>query len=166
MAAITLKGSVTNTCGDLPPVGRAAPDFVLVNGKLSDVNLASYTGKRKLLNIVPSLDTSTCAISTRKFNKKAALLKNTVVLVISADLPFAQVRFCQTEGIKNIVPLSTMRSGKFAEDYGVLIVDGRLRGLTCRAVVVMAENDVVMYTQLVSEIADEPDYDKALAALA
>ena len=165
MSTITLKGSATNTCGDLPAVGSAAPDFVLVNGKLADVNLASYAGKRKLLNIVPSLDTSTCATSTRKFNEKAALLNNAVVLVVSADLPFAQGRFCQAEGVKNVVPLSTMRSDEFAEDYGVRIVDGPLRGLTCRAVVVLDANDVVVYTQLVSEIADEPDYGKALAAL-
>ncbi len=166
MAEITLKGSATNTCGDLPAVGSQAPDFVLVTSKLANVSLASYSGKRKLLNIVPSLDTSTCATSTRKFNEKAAMLENAVVLVVSADLPFAQGRFCEVEGVKNVVPLSTMRSGKFAEDYGVRIVDGPLSGLTCRAVVVIDENDAVVYTQLVSEIADEPDYDKALAALA
>ncbi|MGR9106786.1 MAG: thiol peroxidase [Gammaproteobacteria bacterium] len=164
MATITLKGSPLNTCGDLPAVGSRAPDFQLVDGKLSDVSLQDYAGKRKILNIVPSLDTPTCATSTRKFNEKANQLENTVVLVVSADLPFAQGRFCGAEGLKNVVPLSTFRSN-FAEDYGVALVDGALRGLTARAVVVVDSDNKVLYTELVGEIANEPDYDKALAAL-
>ncbi len=164
MAKITLKGTPFNTCGDLPPVGTIAPDFNLVNGELGDVSLNTYAGKKKILNIVPSLDTPTCATSTRKFNEKAAQLENTVVLVISADLPFAQGRFCETEGLKNVVPLALMRSRNFGTDYGVFITDGPLAGITARAVIVIDENDTVSYTQLVTEIADEPDYDKALAA--
>lgn len=165
MAVISLQGKTTHTCGELPAVGAEAPDFLLVNGRLSDVALSNFAGKKKLLNIVPSLDTPTCATSARKFNEKAGQLDDTVVLVVSADLPFAQGRFCQAEGVKNVEPLSTMRSSKFAEDYGVRIVDGPLRGLTCRAIVVIDENDSVVYTQLVGEIADEPDYDTALLAL-
>ncbi len=165
MAEITLKGNVTHTSGELPDVGVDAPDFVLVNAKLADVTLAIFDGKKKLLNIVPSLDTPTCAISTRKFNEKAGQINDAVVLVVSADLPFAQGRFCQAEGLKNVIPLSTMRSGDFAKDYGVLIEDGPLKGLTCRAVVVIDRDNRIGYTQMVNEIADEPDYESALAAL-
>ncbi|MEN8260336.1 MAG: thiol peroxidase [Pseudomonadota bacterium] len=164
MAKITLQGNAINTCGELPSVGSVAPDIKLVNGQLSDVTLQSYAGKKKLLNIVPSLDTPTCATSTRKFNEKASKLANTVVLVISADLPFAQGRFCETERLNNVVPLSTMRSS-FARDYGVEIIDGPIAGLSARAIVVIDENNKVTYTQLVAEVADEPDYDSALAAL-
>ena len=144
--------------------GTKAPDFTLVNGKLADVTLATYAGQKKVLNIVPSLDTPTCAASTRKFNEKASHLYHTVVLVISADLPFAQCRFCETEGLKNVIPLSTFRSS-FADDYGVKLLDTFLAGLTARAIVIIDEHDNVIYTQLVSEIADEPDYEHALAAL-
>ncbi len=165
MASITLKGTPFNTCGDLPSVGSPAPAFTLVNGELADVTLNTYAGKKKILNIVPSLDTPTCATSTRKFNEKASQLENTVVLIISADLPFAQGRFCEAEGLKNVVPLALMRSMDFGNDYGVLITDGPLAGITARAIVVIDENDTVTYTQLVAEVADEPDYDKALAAL-
>lgn len=165
MANITLKGSPINTCGDLPSIGTQAPDFILVDGKLNDVTLETYAGKKKILNIVPSLDTPTCAISTRKFNEKASILSNTVILVISADLPFAQGRFCDSEGLKAVIPLSTMRSKNFAHDYGVLITDSPLAGVTARAIVVIDENNTIVYTQLVSEIADEPDYEKTLAAL-
>ena len=165
MATITLQGNSCNTSGDLPAVGSSAPDLRLVNGKLDDVTLADYGGKKKLLNIVPSLDTPTCAISTKKFNESAAGRDDVVMLVISADLPFAQGRFCGAEGVENIIPLSLMRSRAFARDYGVLITDGPLAGITARAVVVLDENDKVVYTQLVPEIADEPDYDAALAAL-
>ena len=165
MANITLKGSPFNTCGDLPAVGSAAPAFTLVNGELADVTLNTYAGKKKILNIVPSLDTPTCATSTRKFNEKASQLENTVVLIISADLPFAQGRFCETEGLKNVVPLALMRSRDFGKDYGVLITDGPLAGITARAIVVIDENDTVTYTELVAEVADEPDYDNALAAV-
>ncbi len=165
MAAITLRGKPTSTSGQLPPVGADAPDFMLVNTKLASVTLANFEGKKKLLNIVPSLDTPTCANSARKFNEKAAQISNTVVLVVSADLPFAQGRFCQTEGLKNVIPLSTMRSNNFAEDYGVRIEDGLLAGLNCRAVVVIDEANKIVYTQMVNELTNEPDYDKALAII-
>jgi len=165
MATITLQGNACNTNGDLPKVGSTAPDFTLVDAKLNDVHLADYAGKKKLLNIVPSLDTPTCAISTKKFNEHAADRDDAVVLVVSADLPFASGRFCGLEGLDNVVPLSLMRGKGFAKDYGVLITDGPLAGITARAVVVLDADNRVLYTQLVPEIADEPDYDAALAAL-
>ncbi|WP_036253956.1 thiol peroxidase [Methylobacter sp. BBA5.1] len=164
MATIKFQGKPLHTSGELPAVGSKAPDFTLVNGKLQDVNLATYAGKRKILNIVPSLDTPVCAASTRKFNQKASGLDNTVVLVISADLPFAQGRFCEAEGLKNVIPLSTFRSA-FTDDYGVHITDTVLAGLAARAIVILDENDNVIYTQLVDEVANEPDYESALAAL-
>ena len=164
MAQVTLKGNPIHTNGDLPKVGASAPAFKLTNGELKDVTLADYKGKKKILNIVPSLDTSTCATSTRKFNESAGKLANTVVLVVSADLPFASKRFCTTEGLQNVVPLSLMRDKNFAKDYGVLLQDGPLAGICARAVVVIDENDKVKYTQLVPEIGQEPDYDRALAA--
>ena len=164
MATITFQGNPLHTSGELPAVGSKAHDFSLVNSKLTDVTLATYAGKKKVLNIVPSLDTPTCAVSTRVFNEKASHLYNTVVLVISADLPFAQCRFCEVEDLKHVIPLSTFRSG-FADDYGVKLVDTFLAGLTARAVIIIDENDNVVYTQLVSEIANEPDYESALAAL-
>lgn len=165
MANITLQGNACNTSGELPAVGSTAPDFTLVDAKLNDVHLADYAGKKKLLNIVPSLDTPTCALSTKKFNESAADHKDSVVLVVSADLPFASGRFCGMEGLDNVVPLSLMRGKAFAKDYGVLITDGPLAGITARAVVVLDADNKVLYTQLVPEIADEPDYDAALAAL-
>lgn len=164
MATITFLGKPLHTSGELPAVGSKAPDFSLVSTELVDVKLANYAGKRKVLNIVPSLDTPTCAASTRKFNQKASHLDNTVVLVVSADLPFAQSRFCETEGLKDVIPLSTFRSN-FAEEYGVKIADTLLAGLTARAVVIIDENDQVIYTQLVTDVAQEPDYESALAAL-
>jgi thiol peroxidase len=164
MAQVTLKGNPIQTNGELPAVGAKAPDFKLTGGDLKDVSLADYKGKKKILNIVPSLDTPTCATSTRKFNESAGKLANTVVLVVSADLPFASKRFCTTEGLQNVVPLSLMRDKNFAKDYGVLIQDGGLAGVCARAVVVIDEADKVVYRQLVPEIAQEPDYDKALAA--
>ena len=164
MAKITHKGNPITTNGELPKVGARAPDFKLTAADLKDVSLADYRGKRKVMNIVPSLDTPTCATSTRKFNEKAGQMPNTVVLVISADLPFAMKRFCAAEGLQNVVPLSLMRGKAFAKDYGVLIQDGLLAGITARAVVVVDENDQVAYTQLVPEIGQEPDYEKALAA--
>ena len=164
MATITFQGKPLHTSGELPAVGGKAPDFSLANDKLADVSLATYSGQKKVLNIVPSLDTPTCAASARKFNEKAAHLYHAVVLVISADLPFAQCRFCETEGLKNVIPLSTFRSS-FADDYGVKLLDTVLAGLTARAIVIIDEHDTVTYTQLVSEIADEPDYEHALAAL-
>lgn len=165
MAKVTLQGNEINTNGDLPAVGTDAPDFVLVDGELNDVSLAAYAGKKKLLNIVPSLDTPTCATSTKKFNDAARENADAVFLVISADLPFAMGRFCGAEGTDNVIPLSLMRSRNFAKDYGVLIQDGPLTGITARAVVVLDENNKVLYTELVPEIADEPDYQSALAAL-
>jgi len=165
MATITLQGNACNTNGELPGVGSTAPDFTLVDGKLNDVHLADYAGKQKLLNIVPSLDTPTCATSTKKFNELAAGRDDVVVLIVSADLPFASGRFCGVEGLENVVPLSLMRGKGFAKDYGVLITDGPLAGITARAVVVLDADNRVLYTQLVPEIGDEPDYDAALAAL-
>jgi thiol peroxidase len=165
MATITLQGNACNTSGELPGIGSTAPDFTLVDSKLNDVHLADYAGKKKLLNIVPSLDTPTCATSTKKFNELAADRDDTVVLIVSADLPFASGRFCSVEGLDNVVPLSLMRGKGFARDYGVLITDGPLAGITARAVVVLDADNRVQYTQLVPEIADEPDYDAALAAL-
>jgi thiol peroxidase len=164
MAQVTLKGNPIHTNGELPKVGAKAPDFKLTSGDLKDVSLADYRGKRKILNIVPSLDTPTCATSTRKFNERAGALSDTVVLVVSADLPFASKRFCTTEGLNNVVPLSLMRGKGFAKDYGVLIQDGPLAGITARAVVVIDERDQIAYTQLVPEIGQEPDYESALAA--
>ncbi|HET9122042.1 MAG TPA: thiol peroxidase [Acidiferrobacteraceae bacterium] len=165
MAQITLKGQRINTSGTLPAVGAMAPGFRLVNGNLEDVDLGRFAGKKKLLNIVPSLDTPVCALSTRKFNEYARAHSDTVILVISADLPFAQGRFCGAEKLDNVVTLSLMRGQEFARDYGVLIVDGPLAGVTARAVVVLDSQNRVRYAQLVPEIADEPDYEKALAAL-
>lgn len=165
MAQITLKGNPCNTNAELPAVGTAAPDFSLVGKDLSDYSLASFAGKKKLLNIVPSLDTPVCALSTQRFNAAMAARGDAVALVISADLPFASGRFCGLEGIDNVIPLSLMRSRAFAKDYGVLIVDGPLAGITARAVVVLDADNRVLYTELVPEIAQEPDYEAALKAL-
>ncbi len=165
MATITLAGNTIHTNRILPAIGTKAPDFVLVDTDLNNVTLGTYKGKKKLLNIVPSLDTPVCASSTRKFNEAAQGRSDTVFLMISADLPFAMKRFCSVEGTNNVIPLSLMRSRKFAEDYGVLIEDGPLSGITARAVVVLDTDDKVVYNQLVPEIGQEPDYEKALAAL-
>jgi thiol peroxidase len=165
MATITLAGNEIHTSGELPPVGEQAPDFKLVDKDLNDVSLATYAGKKKLLNIVPSLDTPVCATSTKKFNDFAAGRDDVVMLVIAADLPFAMTRFCGAEDIDKVVPLSMMRNRNFAKDYGVLITDGPLAGITSRAVVVLDPNDTVVYTEMVPEIGEEPNYDKALAAL-
>lgn len=165
MATITLQGKEINTNGEIPKAGDDAPEFSLVNAKLGDVSLASYKGKKKLLNIVPSLDTEVCAISTKKFNDAAKEKPDAVFLMISADLPFAMSRFCKAEGTDNVITLSMMRSRKFAKDYGVLIEDGPLAGITARAVVVIDENNKVVHSELVSEIAQEPDYATALAVL-
>ena len=164
MATISFQGKPLNTSGELPAVGSKAPDFSLTTSKLTDVSLATYAGQKKIMTIVPSLDTPTCAASTRKFNEKASHLYHTVVLVISADLPFAQCRFCEIEGLKDVIPLSTFRSS-FADDYGVKLTDTFLAGLTARAIVIIDEHDTVIYSQLVNELADEPDYEHALAAL-
>lgn len=165
MGQITLKGNAITTNGDLPKVGSRAPDFHLTTADLSDVSLATYKGKKKLLNIFPSIDTPTCAMSTNKFNDEVHRYEDAVMLMVSADLPFAHKRFCKAEGTNNVVTLSMMRDRNFAKDYGVLIQDGPLKGVTARAVIVLDENDVVTYTELVPEIANEPNYDKALAAL-
>lgn len=165
MATVTLHGTPVHTNGELPEVGSKAPDFTLVNSELKNVTLADFKGQRKLLNIFPSLDTPTCAASTRKFNEAAAKETGAALLMVSADLPFAMSRFCTAEGIERVTPLSMMRSRNFAKDYGVLITDGPLEGIAARAVVVLDENARVLYTQLVEEIGNEPDYDKALAAL-
>jgi thiol peroxidase len=165
MATITFKGNETHTNGELPAVGTTAPEFKLVDGTLGDVSLADYAGKKKLLNIVPSLDTSVCAISAKKFNDFAKQRDDVYVLVISADLPFAQSRFCGAEGVENVLTLSMMRSRNFAKDYGVLIQDGPLAGICARAVVVLDEDNKVMYTEQVPEIGEEPDYNKAIMAV-
>ena len=165
MATITLKGNPVHTSGELPKIGAAAPAFKLVGGKLNDVSLADFAGKKKVLNIYPSIDTPTCAMSTRKFNEKASGLADTAVLCIAADLPFAMSRFCGAEGLKNVVTLSTFRSPGFLKDYGVAMQDGPLAGLCARAVVVLDADNKVKYTELVKEIADEPNYEAALKAL-
>jgi thiol peroxidase len=165
MANITLKGNTCHTNGELPAVGSIAPDFSLTAGDLQDISLAHYAGKKKLLNIVPSLDTEICATSTRKFNETFDGREDAVALVISADLPFASWRFCSVEGIKNVTTLSMMRDKAFAENYGVLITDGPLAGLSARAVVVLDADNRVTYTELVPEIVQEPDYAAAQLAL-
>jgi thiol peroxidase len=165
MATVTLKGNPVSVAGTLPSKGTSAPDFSLTTKDLKDVGLADFAGKRKVLNIVPSLDTPTCAKSTRVFNEKASGMNNTVVLIISADLPFAMSRFCSAEGLNNVVTLSTFRNAGFRNKYGVDITDSPLKGLTARAVVVLDENNKVIHSELVPEIANEPNYDAALAAL-
>jgi thiol peroxidase len=165
MSTVTLRGNAIPVHGDFPTVGSQAPAFSLVTADLADVTLETYAGKRKVLNIFPSIDTPTCAMSTRKFNAEADKLANTVVLCISADLPFAQKRFCGAEGLSNVVTLSTMRGRDFLHNYGVEIAGGPLAGVTARAVVVLDEANKVIHAELVKEIADEPDYAAAIAAL-
>jgi thiol peroxidase len=165
MAEITLKGNPIHTSGDLPAVGAEAPDFRLVGTDLSEKSLSDYAGRTVVLNIFPSLDTPVCATSIRTFNEKAAGRDDAVVLCISADLPFAHGRFCSTEGIENVEALSTFRDSEFGDAYGMRIVDGPLAGVLGRAVVVVDGDGKVTYTELVPEIAQEPDYDAALAAI-
>lgn len=165
MTTVSLGGNPIDVAGTFPQPGAAAPALKLTGADLADVGLEAFAGKRKVLNIVPSLDTPTCATSTRKFNAEASSLANTVVLVVSADLPFAAKRFCETEGLADVKTLSTFRSPNFARDYGVALADGPLAGLTARAVVVLDAADKVIHAQLVPEIADEPDYAAALAVL-
>jgi len=165
MANITFKGNPVHTIGDLPLKGNQAPDFKLVKGDLSETGLSEYKGKYVVLNIFPSLDTGVCAASVRRFNKEAAAMDNTVVLGISADLPFAAGRFCSTEGIENVVTLSSFRDEKFGKDYGLLMTDGPLKGLLARAVVVVGPDGKVIHTELVPEIAQEPDYQSAINSL-
>lgn len=166
MSSITFKGTPVTTSGALPKTGEKAPDFVLTTGDLQDVTLPDFKGKKKILNIVPSLDTSVCAASARRFNQEIEKRENVVVLTVSRDLPFAQGRFCESNGIDKVVPLSEMRDRSFGAAYGIEMTDGPLAGLLGRAVVVLDENDTVVYSQLVPEIAQEPDYDAALGALA
>ena len=166
MSQVTLAGNPIPITGPFPQKGDTVPDFNLTGKDLSDCSLSTWAGHRKILNIVPSLDTPTCATSTRKFNEQAAQLNNTVVLVISADLPFAMSRFCATEGLERVVSLSTFRGRDFHDHYGVNITGGPLKGLTARAVVVLDENNRVLHSQLVPEIKNEPDYAAALKALA
>lgn len=165
MASVMLGGNPISVAGNFPKKGETAPDFSLTNKDLKDSSLRDYAGKRKVLNIVPSLDTPVCAKSTRIFNERASSVANTVVLVISADLPFAMNRFCSTEGLNNVVTLSTLRGRDFHAQYGVDIADGPLKGLTARGVVVLDENNKVLHSELVPEIKQEPNYDAALAAL-
>lgn len=162
---ITLRGTPVRVDGDLPVVGAKAPDFKLTSGTLADVSLKDFAGKRKVLNIYPSIDTPTCAASTRKFNEAAGKLANTVVLCVSGDLPFAAKRFCDMEGLANVSHLSTFRNPEFAKAWGVAFAEGPLLGLTVRAVVVLDENDKVIHAEMVPEIAQEPNYDAALKAL-
>ena len=164
MAQITLKGNPINTAGNLPEVGSDTPDFTLVATDLSEKSLADYAGKTVILNIFPSVDTPVCAASVRTFNEKAAA-DDVVVLCISADLPFAQGRFCGAEGIEGVECLSTFRNVDFGDAYGMNIIDGALSGILGRAVVVVDGGGTVTYTELVPEIAQEPDYDSALAAI-
>lgn len=165
MANITLGGNPIHTAGELPAVGSKAPDFKLVQTDLSEVSLGDYKGTRLVLNIFPSIDTGVCATSVRTFNQKAGELTNTKVLCISKDLPFAQKRFCGAEGIENVVNLSDFKEGAFGKDYGVIITDGPLAGLHSRAIVVVDENGVITHTEQVPEIAQEPNYESALASL-
>jgi len=165
MASITLGGNPIHTSGELPKVGSQAPDFKLVKNDLSIATLADFKGSKLVLNIFPSIDTGTCATSVRKFNQTASQLENTKVLCISRDLPFAQKRFCGAEGLENVINLSDFKSGSFGKDYGLEITDGVLAGLHSRVVLVVDENGTVTYTQQVPEIADEPNYDAAIAAL-
>lgn len=165
MATVTLGGNPTHTNGELPKIGSKAPEFKLVDANLGEISLSSFEGQNVILNIFPSVDTSTCATSVRTFNKLASELPNTKVLCISRDLPFAQKRFCGAEGIDNVINLSDFRDASFAKDYGVLLTDGALNGLHARAIVVVDANGVVKHTELVAEIANEPNYDNALQAL-
>ena len=161
----TLGGSPVKLYGEFPQLGKTSPAFSLVNQDLQNITLESFANKRKVLNIVPSLDTPTCQASARRFNKEASSLENAVVINISADLPFAMARFCSSEGLENVINLSTMRGREFMRDYGVKIADGKLAGLTARAVIVLDGKNVVRYTEMVSAIENEPNYDAALAAL-
>ena len=165
MASITLGGNPIHTSGELPKIGSKAPDFQLVKTDLSVASLSDFNGSKLVLNIFPSVDTSVCATSVRLFNQKASTLTNTKVLCISRDLPFAQKRFCGAEGLENVENLSDFKNGSFGESYGLTMVNGALAGLHSRVVIVLDENGIVTHAQQVPEIADEPNYDSALAAL-
>lgn len=165
MSTVTLQGNPVHVDGNFPEVGTIAPGFTLVGNDLKDVSLSSLDGKRKVLNIFPSIDTGVCAASVRRFNELASKLENTLVLCISADLPFAQARFCGAEGLDRVMNLSTLRGREFLADYGVALADGPLAGLAARAVVVLDGDNRVLHAELVPEIAQEPDYEAALNAL-
>ncbi len=165
MATVTLKGNPVRVSGELPHVGSAAPDFTLTKIDLSETGRADLAGRRVILNIFPSIDTPTCAASTRTFNARVSEAANTRVLCVSADLPFAQKRFCGAEGLERVIPVSTFRHPEFLEAYGVRIEEGGLKGLCARAVVVLDEDGTVIHTELVPEIANEPDYEAAMAAI-
>lgn len=165
MASITLGGNTIHTNGELPKTGTKAADFQLVKTDLSTTSLSDFAGSKIILNIYPSVDTGTCAASTRMFNAKASALENTKVLCISRDLPFAFKRFCGAEGLDDVICLSDFNTGKFGKDYGLEMTDGKLAGLHSRVVIVIDENGMVKYTEQVAEIADEPNYESALAAL-
>lgn len=165
MAEITLQGNKVNTNGDVPQIGSSAPDFILVDSDLNDISLSNYDGKNIILNIIPSLDTPVCQKSTKIFNEKASNLSDVIVLAVSADLPFAMKRFCSEESIESVKPMSMMRSRNFAKDYGVLLVDGPLSGITARAVVVINKDKKIIHSELVQEIANEPNYEAALNSL-
>ncbi len=165
MAQVTFKGTPVHTVGELPSKGSAAPDFTLTKGDMSDVSLRDFADKKKILNIVPSLDTGTCAASARRFNEEIKKHGDAVVLTVSGDTPFAQKRFCEAASIDSVVTLSQLRNREFGENYGVTMTDGPLAGLLARAVIVLDTNNKVEYTQLVPEIANEPDYEGALAAV-
>ncbi|WP_396178479.1 thiol peroxidase [Flavobacterium sp.] len=165
MASITLGGNPIHTNGTLPQKGSKATDFTLVKTDLSTTSLADFSGKKVVLNIFPSIDTGTCAQSVRTFNEKASQLENTVVLCISRDLPFAQKRFCGAEGLENVINLSDFKSGQFGKDYGLEMIDGPLSDLHSRVVIVLDENGTVLHAEQVGEIADEPNYEAALAVL-
>ncbi len=165
MAQITFKGNPIHTAGSLPKVGERAPDFALTKDDLSEASLKDFKGKRLVLNIFPSIDTPVCATSVRKFNEQASKLKNTAVICISKDLPFAQKRFCASEGLSNVINASEYKNTSFSDAYKIRITDGPLTGLFSRAVVVIDEQGKVIYTEQVPEIAQEPDYAKALGSL-
>ena len=165
MVQVTRRGTPMEVAGELPKVGQQAPAFKLVDASLKDVDLSAFAGKRKVLNIFPSVDTPTCAKSVRTFNTEASGLANTVVLCVSADLPFAQARFCGAEGLENVQNLSTFRNAEFLKNYGVAIADGGMAGLAARAVVVLDEQDKVVHSELVTEIANEPNYQAVIDVL-
>ncbi|NDW19496.1 thiol peroxidase [Dysgonomonas sp. 216] len=165
MSKITFKGNTVNTSGELPKAGSPAPVFSLVKNDLSEVKLSDLKGKNIVLNIFPSLDTSVCAASVRRFNKEAANMPNTIVLAVSADLPFASARFCTAEGIENVVPASVFRNPEFAKDYGVLMTDGPLKGLLARSIVVINPEGNISYTELVSEVTQEPNYQATINSI-
>lgn len=165
MSKILLEGNPINTVGTLPEIGSVAPEFTLVNGGLEDKTLSSYKGKKVILNIFPSIDTPVCATSVRKFNDEASKLENTVVLCISADLPFAHGRFCGAEGIENVETLSIFRDDSFGKAYGNIIVDSPLKGILARSIVIVDEDGKVVYTELVPETTEEPNYEAALKSI-